>query len=446
MKRLFSALAISVILSGCNSDDKTSKNIEYQVGMQRFTLSYDSELAVTNPDFARAINVYDSPERKLMVKIWYPAEVDTTTQTPIHYGFHTPDVPLTFDARFLSWPDYYQTFIDDYEKYQRPSLTYFDASPIQQRFPVVLHSHGLGSVIEDDQRYYEALVKQGYIVAAIGHTYESALVTVDDNSHISIPDTLDQRFYFPKPEIDPNLLMTDEERIALSKIPLDEIAPLELVEKYQTTNSHVLSVMNELKNLRRDDMQGTYQQLQELNQGDIPSNLTGLMDLNSVVATGYSYGGVASRLFCEAEDACVATVNHDGNSFLTKDEVITKPHLAFLNSYQGEYYPDLSDEENEHWITFYSTYAALETHSLIETSDSELDVIQLKDSTHQTFSGFWIPDWDKPTRDKESAQLTVFNKIVHYLDHHLKADKHRNFCQSSDDKARLTLLYSNTCH
>lgn len=241
MKKLLIVCLVSTLIAGCNDSDSNSGGEMFDVGMQRFTLTYDSELVSTHPDFARAIDLYDSPERKLMVKIWYPAEVNTNTQTPVNYGFHTPEVPLVYDAEHLNWPDYFASAIEAYQTHQAPSLTYFNAPPVKKQFPVIIHSHGMGASVESDQRYFEALVQQGYIVVAVGHTYEAPLVTFDNEEHVPSNGGFWSRYHIPAAPMDEARVITLEERMTLADIPFGDPLPDELIDKFRYTTLNEFS-------------------------------------------------------------------------------------------------------------------------------------------------------------------------------------------------------------
>ncbi len=107
--------------------------------------------------------------RKLLVQIWYPAQIKEGHQKTTHMVF--PELALGSLAKTLNAPA-------GLIKHggQLMSSAVKGAHPIEgEVFPLILFSHGDGGVATQNLSQIEMLVSQGYVVIAPNHTYNASI-------------------------------------------------------------------------------------------------------------------------------------------------------------------------------------------------------------------------------------------------------------------------------
>lgn len=137
---------------------------KYDIGTQVYfwTDNSRSEVYTTEPtDF-----------RELMVQIWYPAQGGKNYQKAPHVTF--PEKSISSIAKTAGLPARFGN-----HGTQLVSNSVFGLAPIQnEKFPLILFSHGDGGLLTQNTSQVEELVSNGYIVIACNHTY-NASVTFD---------------------------------------------------------------------------------------------------------------------------------------------------------------------------------------------------------------------------------------------------------------------------
>ena len=114
--------------------------------------------------------------RELMVQIWYPAEGGENYQRAPHVTF--PKKSISSIAKTAGLPASFGN-----HGTQLVSNSVFGLSPIQnEKFPLILFSHGDGGLLTQNTSQVEELVSNGYIVIACNHTY-NASITFDKHGN-----------------------------------------------------------------------------------------------------------------------------------------------------------------------------------------------------------------------------------------------------------------------
>ena len=142
LKRLLCALLMVMLVGGslqsaAGQPDNwlPSPTGPYQVGTTTYYWVDESrpEIFTGNPD----------DRRELLVRIWYPAEVDANA-TPEPYGPH-PDVILSFPTSSITVSADIEFTLSAEELVMTPSHSYRDApvSDAAASYPVLIFSHGL---------------------------------------------------------------------------------------------------------------------------------------------------------------------------------------------------------------------------------------------------------------------------------------------------------------
>ena len=141
---------------------------QYNIGTQVYfwTDSSRGEVYTTDP----------TDYRELMVQIWYPAEGGENYQRAPHVTF--PKKSISSIAKTAGLPASFGN-----HGTQLVSNSVFGLSPIQnEKFPLILFSHGDGGLLTQNTSQVEELVSNGYIVIACNHTY-NASITFDKSGN-----------------------------------------------------------------------------------------------------------------------------------------------------------------------------------------------------------------------------------------------------------------------
>ncbi len=116
--------------------------------------------------------------RELMVQIWYPAEGGENYQRAPHVTF--PKKSISSIAKTAGLPASFGS-----HGTQLVSNSVFGLPPIQnEKFPLILFSHGDGGLLTQNTSQVEELVSNGYIVIACNHTYNASITFDKDGNPI----------------------------------------------------------------------------------------------------------------------------------------------------------------------------------------------------------------------------------------------------------------------
>lgn len=187
--------------------------------------------------------------RELMARVWYPAEPGQQIAPSLAWPTIDALGPAIAGAKGAP------SFVLSHLRYVRShALPQAHLASSQQRYPVILFSHGLGSVPEMNTFLVEELASHGYMVVGVNHTYSSAASV--------FPDGRVARFQAG--------LLNDD-------MPFSEYsrAADQLVEVWAA------------------DLRFVLDQVTQLNQEDPQGLLTGHLDLSRIGGAGYSFGGSA---------------------------------------------------------------------------------------------------------------------------------------------------------
>ena len=230
-------------------------------------------------DAGRDETFTDDPadRRELMVQVWYPAErVPGAKRAP--YLSHSEVVgPVLGKVQFGLPP-----FAFSHLRYVRgnavPGAPMATARP---RYPVLLFSHGRGGLRVQNTFQVEELASQGYVVAAIDHTYAAAATVFPDGRVVSVdPRVRDKSF---------------------------------LEGKFELLANDARFVLDQLEALDASDPQGLLQ---------------GRLDLGRVGIFGHSLGGIVAAKACQLDDRFKAGMDID--AFVPQDVVesgLTQPFM-----------------------------------------------------------------------------------------------------------------------
>jgi pimeloyl-ACP methyl ester carboxylesterase len=149
-------------------DDLPAPAGPYAVGTQTFTWQDNSREETFTPE--------DGDKRRVVVQIWYPAE--PTDDQPVTY-LPDPELRMGPFAKSSGLPKFLLN-------HMRWVATNSHArAPVREELtelPLVLFSHGLGGMKNQNSVQMEELASRGYFVAAVDHPYDAYLTIFDDGT------------------------------------------------------------------------------------------------------------------------------------------------------------------------------------------------------------------------------------------------------------------------
>ncbi|MBP1904005.1 dienelactone hydrolase [Paenibacillus turicensis] len=270
---------LSIALPIFNLPPPTGK---YTIGTQTFHFV----------DSTRAETFTDDPDdkRELMVQVWYPAEAPKANKD---YLFMMNDQSFTAIttqfANSLGIPGFtlkYWKYIGA-NSYSEAQILRTDAP-----YPVILMSHGLGTMRMLHTSQAENLASHGYIVLAMDHTYSSAATLFPDNKVTSFLTPLSEDHF-------------QEDAMKLGEVWIEDI-------KYMV------------------------QQIKRINSGDVKGakQFKQLLNLNKVGIMGHSFGGAVAFEAIHLIPELRSGINMDGTLINTnrKNEE-NKPFLFMVSDF-----------------------------------------------------------------------------------------------------------------
>ncbi|MFC7247110.1 hypothetical protein ACFQO7_31930 [Catellatospora aurea] len=233
----------------------------------------------TDPDREETATPTPSDHRTVVVQLWYPAHRGATDKHQAQYlGRTRPEARTVADALagYLGVPGF---LLDNLAPARTHSMFDIAATPEGGRFPVVLFSPGLGGVRTQNTAWAEELASRGYIVAGLDHPYDSAAVVLADGRAIRT-------------------------MVTATGDPVHWTA------------------------IRAADLSFVLTQLDRLDKGELPSPLTGRIDIHRAAATGHSIGGAAALQAARQDTRFAAVINLDGFPRDPANQPIRQPILA----------------------------------------------------------------------------------------------------------------------
>lgn len=232
--------------------------------------------------------------RELMIQIWYPAELENNSKDIQYESFPYEEWSGTLEFIF-SVPRY----LFEYLKYgQTNSIKDIAVSNKEDKYPILLFSHGFGSTRMQSISQMEELASHGYIVVSVDHTNDAAYTKFPDGREVT--NQADAYSY-----------------------------------------SYDIEDEKDVKT-RSKDMGHVLNQLTMLNGKDPQSLFTGKMDMDKIGIFGHSYGGSTAAQALLDDSRISAGINIDGPLHEpVASSGFEQPFMFILN----EDYLYLSDEE-----------------------------------------------------------------------------------------------------
>jgi predicted dienelactone hydrolase len=208
-----------------------------------------------------------------------------------------------------------------------------DAEPLggATKLPVLLFSHGYGSLPSAHAALLEDLASHGYAVLSIVHPYESLAATLQDGRVVSLLDEkgAPRQGYF---EVVREWEKEDETMAAVTGATGED-------EQRRLLREYVTAIPKTTIALHRwsDDTKLVLDALSSLTPGSAAGKLAARLDLTRVGVFGHSMGGVTAGQFCVQDARCRAGLNLDGipQSGTMIDTPLGRPFLMVYSARPG---------------------------------------------------------------------------------------------------------------
>lgn len=419
------------------------------IGSQRLVLSSPDLIDDLTPRMQQILTRANGRrDRDLMVRLWYPAQAPLDAESRKHYGFHSEAFDFAIDA------DGNHDILERLRDGKRRSKTYQNAKPDTARaLPVILYSHGNGNAAEANEPYFEALVQRGYLVISIGHSFAASLVTLQQGREAKVDPDLQTYFEseLPKDQRNPDLTFDDATADALAALPLGLTPRDDLLDRYHYSVSGVRTGARAYLALWVADIELVLASLDDINTNAGSHGLTGIFDLSRIGAMGHSFGGAASRHFCDREPRCKVSINIDGTDPARRDERIQDPHMRYYFDVQAQIAQEVRDgaRRDRDFLRLmrklFHQRQAHETHAMIAAAQSDLVVLSPRKISHLDFTIGWL-NLHRYGPGKRVWQRVIRQTSLPFLDLYLRPDQAGDgMCLMLDKPRGFRLIYTNLC-
>ncbi len=262
----------------------------YRVGVLNLQAvdSTRSELLTEDPSDLRTVSA----------QVWYPARPDDSARPE---KYRTREMTRAA-ASFLGWPILFNSFFELVDSHS------FPASPpdgSDAPYPVILYHHGYGGFTRVHVALIEDLVSHGYVVASIGHAFESMFLETPSGGLILFDP--DNPAYTARLE---EAHGEEQERLK------DRVVESGSIEEQGDAYRALLAASpRHQESTRTWSADGSFvlDRLAKLNTSE--GLLDGLLDLARVGVIGHSLGGAAAGQAVTDDPRVIAGVDLDGFMF-----------------------------------------------------------------------------------------------------------------------------------
>jgi hypothetical protein len=355
MKRIFILLTCCLLF---NSGQSQADILPKPTGKHFVGVTY---LSFTDVNRKELFDNNQKSNREITVKAWYPSD---NKSNPEPYFLKAE---VEFAMKYLQFPEIYKDL-------KTNSSRDVPVSSKENKYPILIFSHGWGEHYSQNSILMEELASHGYIVFSISHHYECKFSSFPDGRFIYI----------------------DMNSLRLQKSMREMYSPkvMELMQKmYQASNDEermqvfaemnkALPTLTESPKYWAEDISFFIDQLEHINNED--KIFKTKLNLDRIGVFGMSMGGIASSEISLSDKRIKACVNIDGGlNGSTLEKEIQTPTM-FLNSkrflgygkvFTGRSKVDcysLSVKDSDHYnLSDYSLYPVPMVKFLLGSIDGE---------------------------------------------------------------------------
>jgi len=322
---------------------------------------------------------HDSEQKahELMIQIWYPVEVKDGAQDSHYESFPYEEWSGTMEFIF-SVP----RFLFEYLKYgQTNSIKDVAVSNQEDKYPVLLFSHGFGSTRMQSYSQMEELASHGYFVVSVDHINDAAYTKFPDGREI--------------------LNQTDAYSYSFN------------IEDEKDVKT------------RSKDMSYVLDQLSMINDKDPRGLFTGKMDMDRIGIFGHSYGGSTAAQALLDDSRISAGINIDGPLHEpVASSGFEQPFMFILN----EDYLYISDEEiqytnitSEEFQKYHNKIIELADFHYKEGIKGDTFMLTFTAGDHYTFTDFpFLSPLLSWNIDVNQFHQVMNRYILAFFDHYVK--------------------------
>lgn len=256
---------------------------EYAVGTMTYTV-YDDRDEVLAP----------GTKRSIPARVYYPVD-KASIQGMNKLRYMSPEMAKAL-KKYMHAPINYEKSEAAGENF---SECYENAPKVaDNRFPLIMFSHGLGSYREANSFLCIELASHGYVVISVGHPYDGICTELDDGTKVEFSKECSKRQYEP---FWPGVF-------SILKLTKTKGTERELAEKFDVLQKKYCKFINS----RIDEwVKDTLSALEYAKE-----NLADMIDFEcGVGVSGHSLGGATAYMLCLESDEFVCGANIDGALF-----------------------------------------------------------------------------------------------------------------------------------
>ena len=332
--------------------------------------------------------------REITVKVWYPSDNESNPEP------YFLDAESEFAIKYLQFPEIFKNL-------RTNSSRDVPMSSKENKYPILIFSHGFGEHYSQNTILMEELASHGYILFSISHHYECKFSSFPDGRLIYL-DMNSQRFQkIMQEQQNPKAMELLQKMYNASN---DEERMQVLVE----TSNALPTILTESPKYWAEDISFFMDQLESMNNEN--KILKDKLNLGRIGVFGMSLGGMATSEICLTDKRIKAGINIDGGLFGTLVNVKHQTPFMFLNSkrflgygklFIGESTVDcysLSVKDSDHYnFSDYSVYPVPSVSFLLGTIDGE--------KTIEIMNVIVLAFFDKYLKENNDINLTEQAKI-----------------------------------
>jgi len=251
----------------------------------------------------------ESP-RELTVKVWYPAD------QPFDGEPYLLEAEATFATKYLQFPARFKDL-------KTNAGRDVPVASREDRYPVLIFSHGWGEHYAQNTILMEELASHGYIVFSLSHHYECKFTSYPDGRLIHIEMDNPRLQKMMNEQMHPKAMTLFE---TLQNATGDE----ERVQVFQEMSMTLPMVLTESPAYWAEDIAFLMDQLNIMDGGD--GCFHKKMDLDRIGVFGMSLGGLATSVISSTDRRIKAAVNMDGGLSTASLDVEYEMPFMFFNS------------------------------------------------------------------------------------------------------------------
>ncbi len=257
--------------------------------------------------------IFDSTQesnREITVKAWYPSDRQSDFEP------YLLKAEADFATKYLQYPPIYK----DLRTNAGRDLS---VSSKENKYPVLIFSHGFGEHYSQNTILMEELASHGYIVFSIAHHYECRFSSYPDGRLIHIEMSNPRFQKIMKEQWNPKAMGLFEE---LKNASSDE----ERIQVFQEMNRTLPTILTESPEYWAEDIAFLIDQLKVMNEGD--NRFQNKLDMDRIGVFGMSLGGLATSVICSKDRRIKTGVSIDGGFFRASPDEKYQVPFMFLNS------------------------------------------------------------------------------------------------------------------